>query len=510
MRFRPWRALDAVDRRLLRLLTRRERRSLERLLTRLTHGANRSLLWLVLAEIMAVAGGRAGRRAALHGAVAIGLSSAFVNGPLKLVARRQRPDPRLHDRPPPLRAPASFSFPSGHAASAFAFTVGAGFEEPRLIPLLLPLAAGVAYSRVHLRVHYPFDVLAGAAIGAGAAVAAGGLLRMGREWRDSHAEAQPSERPQSREVMLVVNRRAGRAGGLAAGLSAIGDSGLTVVERLEVDELPKLSEILEERGFPPPMVVAAGGDGTVGALANLLAGTGVVLGILPLGTSNDFARSLGIPMRPKHAARLLARGRVLAVDAGRLNRDGIEARTFVHAATAGLNVNFARLATRADLRRRLGRFSYAVAAMGAFRRRAPFSCTIEHGGGVERLRLIQLSIINAPVFGGILDLQMPGVDPSDAALDVLLVEDLPLRRFLRSLFYPVLGVRRRIRGIRALKVRRLAVSAEPSIEVSLDGEVSGQLPGTFEVLPRVLRVVVPAVGLPRAPGGEAGSRPSTA
>src|SRR2546421_450910 len=57
MRFRPWRALDAVDRRLLRLLTRRERRSLERLLTRLTHGANRSLLWLVLAEIMAVAGG---------------------------------------------------------------------------------------------------------------------------------------------------------------------------------------------------------------------------------------------------------------------------------------------------------------------------------------------------------------------------------------------------------------------------------------------------------------------
>lgn len=76
------RALDAVDRWLLDRLARRERRSIEHALARLTHSANRSLLWLVLAEIIALAG-RTGRRAALHGVLAIALSSAFVNGPLR-------------------------------------------------------------------------------------------------------------------------------------------------------------------------------------------------------------------------------------------------------------------------------------------------------------------------------------------------------------------------------------------------------------------------------------------
>ena len=489
----PLRTLDAADRWLLDRLTRRERRSIDAALARLTHSANRSLLWLVLSEIIAVAGGRTGRRAALHGVLAIALSSAFVNGPLKYAARRQRPGPRLDDRPPPLRAPASFSFPSGHAASAFAFTVGAGLEDPRLVPLLLPLAAAVASSRVRLRVHYPFDVAAGAAIGAAAAVAGGMLLRMGREWRDSRAEADPSERPASREVILVTSPRAGRAAQrLAPGIRAMAGAGLTIVERLEIDQLPRLDELLRRRGSPAPLVVAAGGDGTVGAVANVLAGTGVVLGILPLGTSNDFARSLGIPMRPERAARVLACGRVSKIDAGRLDREGVDPRYFVHAATTGLNVNFARLATRADVRRRLGRLTYAIAAIVAFRSRPLFSCAIEHAGRSEHMGLIQLSVINTPVFGGVLDLQLPGVDPADRALDVLLIEALPLRRFLRSLFYPVFGVTRTIRGVRALKADRLRVDPDDPIDVTLDGEVCGQLPGRFEAVGEALRVVTPA------------------
>jgi diacylglycerol kinase family enzyme len=183
---------------------------------------------------------------------------------------------------------------------------------------------------------------------------------------------------------------------------------------------------------------------------------------------------------------------VWEVDAGRLVRDGARGRAFVHAATAGLNVDFARLATRTGLRRRLGRLSYAVAAIGAFRRWKPFECSLDYGNGPEAMRLIHLSVINAPVFGGILGLEMPGVDPLDSRLDLLLVEELPLRRFLRSLFYPVLGVRRRIRGIEARKVGQLRVEAGPEVEVTLDGEVCGPLRGTFEVVPGALRVIVPA------------------
>jgi len=84
--------------------------------------------------------------------------------------------------------------------------------------------------------------------------------------------------------------------------------------------------------------------------AGHLAGTENPLGILPLGTGNDFARSLDIPLNPRRAARLLAIGEIARVDLGRLTRPTGAPRYFAHAATVGLNVDFAKLATRASVR----------------------------------------------------------------------------------------------------------------------------------------------------------------
>ncbi len=113
------------------------------------------MLWFAIAGVIAMLGGRAGRRAALRGIVSIAITSTLVNLPLKYLARRERPARRRNDRPLRVSLPGSFSFPSGHSASAFAFATGVGLEQPRLLLPILPLAAGVAYSRVHLRVHYP-------------------------------------------------------------------------------------------------------------------------------------------------------------------------------------------------------------------------------------------------------------------------------------------------------------------------------------------------------------------
>src|SRR6202011_2719912 len=144
--------------------------------------------------------------------------------------------------------------------------------------------------------------------------------------------------------------------------------------------------------------------GTVGSVANAVIGTLAVMAILPLGTSNDFARSLQIPMRIEHAVRLIANGRVSKVDAGRLQREGQAPRHFVHAAAAGLNVQFAKFATRADLRRRLGKLTYAIAAALALKEPPVFRVQVEYEGQAETLELVHLSVINAPVFGGFLDL----------------------------------------------------------------------------------------------------------
>jgi membrane-associated phospholipid phosphatase len=142
---------------------------------RLSRAADHSVLWLGIAASMAAAGGPAGRRAALRGVLAIGVSSAVVNLGFKSLSARRRPDRTGAGVPGrrQVRMPSSTSFPSGHAASAFAFATAIGREQPWLAAGMRFLAAGVAYSRIHTGVHYPGDTVAGALIGtiAGQAVA---------------------------------------------------------------------------------------------------------------------------------------------------------------------------------------------------------------------------------------------------------------------------------------------------------------------------------------------------
>jgi diacylglycerol kinase family enzyme len=194
----------------------------------------------------------------------------------------------------------------------------------------------------------------------------------------------------------------------------------------------------------------------------------------------------------KKAVRLLAGGRFSRHDAGKLTRDGQPPRHFVHAAATGINVKFASFATRADLRARFGRLTYAVAMAIAMKQRPIFSCEVESEGRTERLSLVHLSVINAPIFGGFLDLKLPGANPDDRTLDVIMIEHLPIRRMLRSALYPILHVHRPIRGFRTLQVSRLRVQTQQPMDVTLDGEIAGTIPGTFEIVPAGLRVITPA------------------
>jgi membrane-associated phospholipid phosphatase len=165
-----WRRVQHLDRRLMKRSFEVRSPALDRLLVVITRAANYSRLWLVIAGGLAVFGGRRGRRAAGRGLIAIAIAAAVANGPAKLLARRQRPSSRR--RPTLIRTPRSTSFPSGHTAAAAAFATGASTELPVLVPVLVPLAGVVGYSRVHTGVHYPSDVVAGAAIGVGSGMLA--------------------------------------------------------------------------------------------------------------------------------------------------------------------------------------------------------------------------------------------------------------------------------------------------------------------------------------------------
>lgn len=155
-----------LDQTLYERLTSHASPGIDRAVALLTRAADRSVLWLVISLALAVAGGRTGRRAAIRGVLAIGLASLSVNTVMKAAWHRPRP-PR--DSPDVVRRPKSFSFPSGHTASAFAFATAVGSEIPVLGVALALGAAAVGYARIRGRVHYPSDVAAGALAGIAAA-----------------------------------------------------------------------------------------------------------------------------------------------------------------------------------------------------------------------------------------------------------------------------------------------------------------------------------------------------
>jgi len=144
-------------------------------LRRLSRVADAGTLWFLIALGLATTGGPRGRRVAGEAVASLAVTAITVNLGAKAVFRRRRPDRAGHDRTPARRVatPSSSSFPSGHSATSFAFAYTVGRHLPLVgIPIRL-LAAAVAYSRVHIGVHYPGDVVIGSIMGAGTAAAVG-------------------------------------------------------------------------------------------------------------------------------------------------------------------------------------------------------------------------------------------------------------------------------------------------------------------------------------------------
>lgn len=285
--------LDDADRRLYARAARSSTPFLDAVLPRLTGAADHGLLWMGISVLLA--GGNR-RRAAVRGLASLAVASATANVPAKLAARRPRPE--LSPIPLPrqlLNQPSTSSFPSGHSASAAAFSLGVALEDPLLgIPVGV-LAAGVAYGRVHTGVHYPGDVVAGLALGAGAA------LVVRRVWPvrpDRPAFARPPHRPapalpDGDGLVVVINESAGsgeRAGEVAAELG----------ERLPKADVVRcgpdddVAECLQTAAKRAAVLGVMGGDGTVNTAAGIALDAGLPLAVLPGGTLDHFAGELGV------------------------------------------------------------------------------------------------------------------------------------------------------------------------------------------------------------------------
>jgi diacylglycerol kinase (ATP) len=422
-----------------------------------------------------------------------------INSGIKALVRRQRPKGI-----PGLRQAGGYSFPSGHSSGSVVFFGALAYlawrQSGRRLLTAAALGAGgvlagaIGRSRVALRAHHWSDVFGGFGIGAGWLLLV--LLVFDRRLRDEEQRDTRAPRPAPAgpelPIVLVTNTTSGRAKQSHAEIrECLSREGMRILETIPIKEIERLERWTGDSADDRPLIVAAGGDGTIGSVAGYLVDTESVLGILPAGTSNDIARSLGIPLKIEEAVRLLRDGERSPIDAGRFDAPGERPRYFLHAATAGINVAFARLATQSSFRQRLGKFTYVVAALAALREAKPFACDVEIEGRRTTLSLLQIAVVNAPVFGGLLQLELPDSRIDDRRLDVLAIEDMSIGRIALAALRVLVGRRPLAGGIRLYHVQEMAVHTRQPLAVTLDGEIEGTIPGTFSLRAEALRVIRP-------------------
>lgn len=287
-----------------------------------------------------------------------------------------------------------------------------------------------------------------------------------------------------RLALVVANPKSSRGcSDLDAGIRRLEERGFAC-EVHRPEDPSDVPALLRRRGDAACVIVLGGGDGTFHRAAEELVALGRPLGILPLGTANDLARTLGIPSKLEQAFELVAEGATRRIDLGRAN-----GKLFFNVASVGLATEVARRAT-AERKRRLGVLSYPLALLEAVRDRRPFRAEIECDGERHRLRTLQVSVGNGRHHGGGLTVvEDAAID--DHRLDLYAVREAQPLRLLRLL--PALHRGRRTHEDEVLRLRgrRMAVRTRRPLPVNVDGEIATHTPVVFEVEADALEVFVP-------------------
>ena len=488
------RRLKALDRKIVRAVSNLPGGNHDEIFRRLSSAANKGKLWIGIAAVMALFPGRT-RRAALHGVLAQAVASAVTNLGFKTLLPRARP---LPEHLPAFRfvhpQPTSSSMPSGHSASAVAFALGVGLVRPTLGAALGPLAASVAYSRVHTGAHWPSDVFFGSAIGAGAAM-------FTRKWWPVRPPFPEVRRTPVKAAELAEGAGLGIAVNTLGGSYAEETAGALqkVFSKAHIKEITQDEDLAEElaRVASRPGVAALGvwgGDGTVGTAAAVAVERSLPLLVLPGGTLNHFARDAGTPTLTA-AVEAATKGEaaradlgLVAVERGLPGSPELVHLTMLNTASIGLYPNLVR--RRELLQPALGKPLAGVVAM--FRTFAAGTPTTLIVDGVRhKLWILYIGrgryyprdhapLVRPVLDDGVFDLRMITADESFARL-----------RLLWSVLTGTVATSRITHLSESTSIR--VEPGDTTMVLAVDGEVMPGVRGVeFSVLPGALTYYSPA------------------
>ena len=255
-----------------------------------------------------------------------------------------------------------------------------------------------------------------------------------------------------------------------------------------------LTELAREAAADADLLVAVGGDGTVNEVVNGIAGLDVDLALIPRGTGGDFVRTFGIPGKLDRAVEVALRGRTRAIDLGRgryrswAGED--EESYFANIASAGMSGAIAKR-TNETSKALGGKVSYAWATVAVFSRWRSDEVRVRVDGTEQAGRMHDVIVANGRYLGGGMKM-VPEAEPDDGLLDVLLIGDLTKRDLLLTMPKTYRGKHLPHPKATLLRGTTVEIDAPEPLPVELDGEQPGTTPVCFEIVPRALRLRVPA------------------
>jgi diacylglycerol kinase (ATP) len=259
------------------------------------------------------------------------------------------------------------------------------------------------------------------------------------------------------------------------------------VTRMDTGSREAMAAEIARRAGQFDCIVAAGGDGTANALAPAVLEAGVPLGVLPLGTANDLARTLDIPFDVEAAADVIAEGRRRTIDVGMANDI-----PFFNVASIGLSAELVS-ALGHQTKQRLGRWGYVFAAAKVLTSAQTFRAVIATPAGALRVKSYQIAVGNGRYYGGGVAVR-PDAAIDDALLDLYSLGRGGLWKVVATAPLFKRGRHGLFREVKTARGRRLEIRTTEPMPVNLDGELATETPVVIEVKPRAMEVFAPDVG----------------
>jgi diacylglycerol kinase (ATP) len=242
------------------------------------------------------------------------------------------------------------------------------------------------------------------------------------------------------------------------------------------------------------LLIVVGGDGTVNEVVNGLGKAGfpkgVTLAVLPMGTGNDLAATLAIPDDPEGARETIRQGRVRTLDVARVSSEGVGERFFINVSTGGFGAETSSLVDE-RLKSRWGKLTYFRASLERARDFEVREVRVTLDGEERMMRAVNVAVGNCRYAGGGWP-AAPKANPEDGLLDLVVIEDVGLKEALA--LAPVALARSDYlgkEGVFSARARRIRIETRPGgLEFTADGELIGDEPAEFEIIPHTLKVVV--------------------